>query len=398
WAEACLFFGLGLGLVIAPWVARNYTLTGKLVFDQSTSQSIIFGQRYSLTANDLPATQPGESTEQFSARMMESARRFALQHPVYTARFIAAHFLNNEVATLAVLPFYLSLDDYRDTLLLRSVFWTDIFTRLTWQEGLLLVIYLALTAVGVGVSWQRLGVAGLVPLVLNLAYSLSNAVARNSGWRYILPVDWVALFYVSVGLLGLVGWLLGRPVASVPSNPDEPLSRFPWGAAVGLAAGLLTLGAVIPLAEKVFPVRFPDQSRAELASALAERVVGDPARQVEGDLLAENSGGSNMILLHGLAFYPRYYNSGQGESGSGWPIFGVREGRRLAFILVGPEGNQQVLLALDHEPDIFPNASEILIMGCRPADQQFIQAKWVVRLGEPDQVFISPDQAVDPCP
>ncbi len=47
----------------------------------------------------------------------------------------------------------------------------------------------------------------LVPAGLVVAYSLATAVARTSGGRYFIPVDWVFLLYFAIGISQVVVWV-----------------------------------------------------------------------------------------------------------------------------------------------------------------------------------------------
>ena len=46
----------------------------------------------------------------------------------------------------------------------------------------------------------------LVPLSLGVIYGLGSAIARLSGWRYNMPVDWVGIVYYSTGLMQVCFW------------------------------------------------------------------------------------------------------------------------------------------------------------------------------------------------
>ena len=43
-----------------------------------------------------------------------------------------------------------------------------------------------------------------MPLLIHFTYSLSVVTARISGWRFIMPVDWIPQMYYSIGLIQLV--------------------------------------------------------------------------------------------------------------------------------------------------------------------------------------------------
>ena len=51
------------------------------------------------------------------------------------------------------------------------------------------------------------GWIGLLPLAVNLGYTLANGISRFSSWRYNLPVDWVIYFYFAIGAMEILGGL-----------------------------------------------------------------------------------------------------------------------------------------------------------------------------------------------
>ena len=64
-----------------------------------------------------------------------------------------------------------------------------------------------------------------------------NALVRNSGGRYILPIDWVGIFYYSIGLGQLTLWVVAyfreselppRVVGKITSQ--IMIMRQPYGA------------------------------------------------------------------------------------------------------------------------------------------------------------------------
>ncbi|MBE9524052.1 MAG: hypothetical protein IMY76_03065, partial [Chloroflexi bacterium] len=64
--------------------------------------------------------------------------------------------------------------------------------------------------------------------------------------------------------------------------------------------------------------------------------------------------------------YPRYYLPDQGELGSGHPAYSPRDFSRLGFYLLGPQ-SAYVIVPLENSPVFFPNAADVLVIGC-PTD------------------------------
>lgn len=408
--EAGALVALGAAVALTPWMSRNAANGNGFSIDQPGNQVIIFAQRYSFEIQRWPPREADESEAAYSDRMLGLAREFAAQHPGYVAQFIGAHFLNNMIDIAAVLPVRAGFDDYRDNWTVNSLFWKEMLPALGVGGSALLLINLALIALGMGALWARWRWLGLLPLVVALAYSLSNAVARNSGWRYILPVDWAGYLYFVAGALTLFIWIAGafgalalrQSSAEGLSSADEPLTiprfdgAFPWRRAAGLLLLFLLAGASIPLAERAFPVRYPAAERAQLAGRiLASRAVRESGADL--DALQTFLASDQAVVLYGRALYPRFYYSGQGELGNGWPAYAIRDGSRLSFLMVKGDGMDQVLLRLEEPPKRFPNASDVLVVGCADSEG-YVQALAALLPGKTDRVYFRDIHGPFQCP
>ncbi len=399
--EAGLLALLGLALALGPWVARNAMNGNGFSIDQAGNQVVIFAQRYSDQVQRWPPRAEGESEAAYSRRLMALAREFAIQHPGYVAGFIGAHFLNNLADAAAVLPVQISFDDARDNWTLDSLFWKGMLPALPEESVRLLFLNVTLIALGIGACRARWGAAGLLPLAVLVGYSLSNAIARNSGWRYILPVDWVGYFYAVTGMLALLAWvlaLLGRTGVEPGRQPVESSAagRFPWRRALLVGLAFLLAGSMVPLAEYLFPRRYPVMEKA----ALAEMLLASPGVRNSGVDLEALRGflqSDGTVLLRGQALYPRFYHSGQGELGNGWPGYAMREGSRLSFLLLQPAGPRQAILWLDKAPKAFPNAAETLVAGCA-SPEGYVQVLLAVLPGSKERVYWHGMQGPYSCP
>jgi hypothetical protein len=74
------------------------------------------------------------------------------------------------------------------------------------------------------------------------------------------------------------------------------------------------------------------------------------------------------VAFAGRALYPRYFEPGAGNPGvSKANLLSPKPYPRLGFYLVGMENNN-LALPVDGEPSSFPNASDVLVVGCSPRD------------------------------
>jgi hypothetical protein len=382
WLGNGLLFAVGVILSVAPWLMRNYHFTGQWVFD-SPAQTSWVTERYNLDYM-------GEGEE---ASQITSPMQVIIQNPGNVARFVTAHFINNALGTVLMLPTYFRLDDLQHILLTSTPFWMDWGSGILLADHYLLVVNLILISIGIGLSWKRWRIAGLVPLIVYAAYDLSNAVARNSGWRYMLPVDWVGYFYYCLGWLQFVLWLgmlIGIRLNLFATQIDEYSSadlqarvKCPWQRLVAWGAFFVFAGALLPLSEVIFPKKYPEMSKDQVLSLTVETgSLSEDQKEISSlkNLLKDE----RSIALVGEAFYPRFYYSGQGQPASYSSAYGYRQYNRLGFVHVGWRYSE-VLLPLAEPPAYFPDANEVIVIGCREKD--YISAYLVIVKGKKEVVY-----------
>ena len=420
WLKSMLLITAGLILMLTPWVWRNYQITGTIFLDSPQYRTDLFAKRYRAdpigfrlpTSVPTPAddseaaippqitpnivAQPGETTAEYTQRMAEDVAEYTRQNFGAVAHFVINHFFNSQIQTVLYLPAtnrmadsatgYLghkSADQFWDeccspeNYIRRLPFWHQWDGNLPRQSIVPLAINLLLIAAGICTAWQRQKIIGLLPLFASTGYILINAVVRNSGGRYILPVDWVGIFYYSIGLAQISIWVLEyfkrgnlpRVVAEIEpagaSRSGTGSSPAVVGSILGIAACIFTLGCVLPVTEKAIPARYTASSlEARLTTLLQPENTNLAADEIETLKLFFQEGG---IAIQGRALYPRYHIAEQGESGSTWPSFYPRPYPRISWYLVGPQ-NKGVILPFTEAPGDFPHGVDVLLFGCPGPD------------------------------
>ena len=78
-------------------------------------------------------------------------------------------------------------------------------------------------------SWKEWKWGGLTPFLIFLVYCLSLGFARNSGSRYLVPIDWVIYFYYILGLIYIINFffngLLNEKNIKTNLELDMPIER-----------------------------------------------------------------------------------------------------------------------------------------------------------------------------
>jgi hypothetical protein len=314
------------------------------------------------------------------------------------------HWLHNEWLTVLSLPNTLALQDLSHTL--QAPYWQDVRSwdgKLGLEQTLLTWFNLGLLALGVGEAWRRWHWAGVLPLTMQVGYFAANGLARNSGARYLVPVDWVTLIYYGLGLVMLLGWLAAHwRIESDSVVTDGPVV-FAKGRLI-FAAALMLICASLPLWDDLVPDRY--------ASSVDRQALWQKLQQ-NGLLIAAglntDEGRSyffdEALVLEGRALYPRFYYHDQGEpvsKSSGTSPLGMfypRPYPRLTWILLSNDFYRFVLLPMSVPPsDELPDASDVIVLAC-PGEKWFaVDAQAVFVLGPTPQVLLRSPQAALHCP
>jgi hypothetical protein len=356
-----------LMLVAAPWLWRNWRLTGSVIFDSPESQMINF-VRYSLLNGDTPQALPlpGETNPEYVERLQQIARDAITSNPLGAAKGVLSAFLNHGVDNLLLFPLQNDVKNLGDFFVPADAFWEGWEGEPTSSQLVLILFYLFLLGLGIATAWQRNGWIGLLPLALNLAYNLWTSLALLAGQRFLVSMDWSVYLYYMLGLFALLNVFLfalerGRFVISEwhEINPPQPFRvPAPKSWRQYLAAGILFLGVGVslPLAEKVFPQRYPEVSHAQLMQS----VISSPAlsgAQVSADCVEKMTSG----IQRGRALYPRYYEAGGGEWFTDSFGYKVEDEGRLVFTLLSDKV-PRIVFPLDEPPSFFPHTADVTLI------------------------------------
>lgn len=386
-AQVGLFLAAA-ALAILPWLVHNYRITGGVSLDAPFQLRIIASQyRYTGNLDIANVDLEGKS-------ILAVLSAFAARDPGFVLGFIANHALATQVGAMLALPLF---HDYRGLLADVYPYWANWAGWLSLPNMILTVGYLVLIAIGLASAWDRHRWAGLMPLSFSFGYSLANGVARFSGWRYDLPADWIAYFYLSIGvaelLLVVVGLLGGR--RDLLQSARHPAASSPegWRPLIAILAFFVLAGAMPWLAELASAPRYADTTEVELAEQLevdpAVRALGIDRATIRGAL--ESPG---TVLQVGRVLYPRFFSRGTGlASAHPWPAYAPREFPRLGFLLLN-ETRHDVLLPVRKVPLDLPHGADAILLGCQAAD--YIEARIV--LIPSAQVAVKGAPVSEPCP
>lgn len=388
WAVTSLLFAGAFLLALSPWLVRSYQITGKIapeIFD--SFQVVVVDQR--LSSIDAPeqiqpntetmeaassaavALTQSPATEEHPAKAEIMDRQPALRiSPVFDT--IANHTLHNLSALIFVLPHQVSWDSLSASYQAENSLWRYPWDgKLTLAQTLMLLLNGVVLSAGLAILWKKFRWQGMTVLYLTVVYAAALGIARTSGGRYLVPMNWSVIYLYTIGL----GALLRGETAEQLAAKTSPESTFEnikpiravWLPLITLAFAGVYLSMIIiekvsipaivtkskeQLLQQLTPFTEPDETISELTAAVQKEKVQ---------------------IYSGKALYSRFYYFNQGESGSD-KAFVSQPYSRWVFRLMQPNGFADVVLPANQIPETMPNASDVVVVGCLNEENGLIDA------------------------
>ncbi len=376
WLFNALVFSIGVSLSIFPWLGRNWQLTGSPTLEDPTQVKVLASLYTSADLNYAGQSFANSSVGEAVKVIID----VSLHRSGDVAGFITNHFMANEIDTLLVLPLVEKFDGLLAPI---NTYWLNWNGSLANYNVLLLFGYLILIAVGLAAAWKRLRWVGWFPLVFTVFYALSDGVGRISGWRYILPVDWVGYFYFGIGVVEILGGMVvmigGNPqrvlstTTQIPSRTSEPSfqpalpnSTLSIALKVGAASAFFLLIGSLPwVLEHTIPLVFRESDPItviqKMAASPAVKSAGLTASQIQ--TFTDQAG---AVIRTGQLLYPRLFWADEGlRSANPWAAYAPRDYPRFGFILLYRQGVAQVVLPVKAElSELLPPDSDVILLGC----------------------------------
>jgi hypothetical protein len=421
WLAASGLFFLVLLVAIAPWEWRNIRVRGTPFYFLITLEHTVWENRYlpALPTAVVPTGQPSGSNlpGAQSTPDVRSSTPNTTNHPVsgggslsrYGAVFffVANNFSHNLIASALTLPTSLlenDLDHVVNGQGSASLWATGWNGRLSLEAVVLLLFELLLIALGVGYCWSRWKIAGLAPLLLNLAYMLALGLARTSGGRYIVPSDWVTYFYFGLGLVQVCRWVAslrgpvgaGRRLNSEVQPADETgRGQGRWRG--GLAAMLVVflVGLSLPLSSTFFSNPFLVETKSGVLQILAEDGLLDKLGYATQNIESFTSNPGSFIA-YGRAFFPRYLDYKTDAYAKEIYNDLPKTTPHLVFEMIVPTAWNTIDLPMVSSPAYFPNAADVIVLGCKSA--HYVDGLAVVILGQNPVIYLPSPKKLLSCP
>jgi len=373
---------LGFGLAVAPWLSRSYRITGQFVFDHPESQTRVMAQRFypDVEMTDFDR-KPEETTGVYNQRLSAAIRDQILTNPADVIHFMVSHWLNSEIANLQIFTIRYSITNISELAKPQHAFWEEWNGSATPMQTGIMLLNLSLLAAGMVFLTRRNSWVGLLPLVFNFAYHFSNAAARNSGWRYLLPADWIFLVYFAAGIYAIVNLgIQSRKTASAkPVSAGKSVNVFILAAS---AVGIFCNGFLPLLAETSFPKVYPKTTIQNTRQVFINSAVNLSSEDQHGlDKLLDDP---DVVVMNGRMLYPRYYGEKEGEEKTGKTGYTPLPYSRYVFLVAGDPEGTVIFPQLNPELPL-RNAQDVFLIGCM--NGLAVKARMVVLPDQKSAVF-----------
>jgi hypothetical protein len=404
WLVASALLGFAVIAITLPWELRNVSRGAPLYGPIVTKIEHVIRTRYPLPA-DGPETQ-NRNGSPFTIQQIRPLSFLIEDQPLQDSQacqtiacFAPIHFIHNINTSILLLPTSPVMDDLWHTVKRTHPYWrpdwNGIFTPSSLFFFALNVFFISL---GISMAWKHQRLPGLVPLTVFAIYNISNAFARTSGGRYIVPADWIITLYFIAGVLFVITEAaryahvkLGSVIGPVPEEHSQRQRQAaPAVTAVLLLLLLFGLGSLVPLSEKLYAPRYADFDFTGAMQKYETDITETGLTNVQIETFLREP---NAEWLVGRALYPRFYKAGQGEIA--FPPYKVMEFSRTGFMLAGPKGSDAIVLP-GSVPAHFPHAEDVLVIGCR--EQEHMDALVVILLDGSNAVYTRSPLSPRACP
>ena len=402
WLGSSVMLGMGLLLILTPWMWRNAAVQRGPLLDHPVKMLIDYMNR---------SDEVQETLTQQEAVALEGAIRAGREETSFLQQF-GSYFLNSQAQAVLIFPdIYRGIDSlvgfaahrdiarFLDTCCSRANYinrlpfweWHIWAGEIPGQAVIPILLTLFLLSTGFVKLWKKNGMVSLAPAALAVIHYSASSVAQVTGGRYMQMVDWIWIIYYGAGIATILLWVTGRwlekgselVIGAWMENaaPAKAAARPSWRLYARTGLLILMLGACLPLAERLVPEKYPPAVLASWLDGLrASERLHTEAPEISRRLA--NPSRAGLQLIFGRALYPRFHKEYGGEPGISVTPFTVKDFSRLSFFVVGPH-NAGVLVPLDTIHDIpFPELSDVLVLGCPDDGYERGLVVYLVQTGE----------------
>jgi hypothetical protein len=386
---------LASSLVLTPVLLRNHSITGVYWLDNPSSSAplsrILTEGLESFEDEELLTT--GDEVVNQNIRIYKD---LLFNNFGFFVKFILDHFARNLLSSFLIMPVRLGNNiQFLDFLKFSSYFWGEVYSTSNLKNIAVILLNLLLICIGFSKAYSSNPKGSLLLVGFFLYYNLTSSIARLSGWRFILPVDWIVYVFFAIGIVEtlLVGFrkiasfdfLITNPwISEYPEISTKDKKGISWYTSFALI--FLFSGGFIPIREHLIPRLLPEYSREEVCGRIDEALKDHDLIEISEDFLPFCLS-ENVRALKGYGISPRFFKSGEGYYDRDYdPWFGRQDYDRLVFRLIGTQ-KAKVYIKTIMDDVHFPNGEIVYAVG---RDKNKFEAQFVlVDSAEPTLIISS---------
>jgi len=267
---------------------------------------------------------------------------------------VIGHFLNNQVKSLFVLPFQLYPANLN--IILDQEYWQE---PVRWtgnmpiEQVFAFIANLLFISIGIATAWKQFKWAGLVPLVIQLSYFLSNALVRTSGSRYLIAVDWVVYFYFLFGIWTIMKqtkFLIGKVDVPARTQVEKPENQLPFLLSLLFC---LIVGFSLPIINISFPESYSNAGKSEVFEQLPVDKIAKELN-INKTVIEDFYNNPNSVFLSGREIYPTPKEMDNNSMQ-----------RVINFTLLTPDQYEINLPYRFEITEVLPAGEDMLVIGCK---------------------------------
>ena len=425
------------GLIIIPWMSRNYVRNGifsldkgsyvqKRILEYAGSLSTIFNNDNQEIPEVDPVLDPvitdpnlipyipdmNDVPNHFISNIWHSVLYLPSSHqPLFTFSNITPGLFENYQVRGGIFSKEYA-ENYVRSLPYYWYYWDG---RIENRSILSISFLLLFISIGAWRVWKKDSIIVLILPFAFLSHMLLWSFAGLSGGRFTKPSDWVSLVFYGIGLAEVtfffMRYFLGSMHASLvmfkPEVVKEKLYNNwkPAWIVLSLSGFFIILGLAPVLSEIILPEKFTKET---MESSLAK--ISKMDQDNNASLLScyiDEINGSSSPILYGKALYPRYFAADETlEDDRSWTL-PDSDNPRLDHYLLG-EQNIWVSLPLNGPQTPFSHYSDVIVLGevvrnlesdNKTGDKPYFEAKaiYIINLSDPGGLITKVSKAGPDC-
>ena len=393
---SCLFL-VCLSSTILPVLIRNNSISGEFWFD---SPGYLSSLRENYVFSGLDSTNPDDinldsTTPENQLSGLLSSLQFILKSDY--AYDVVDNISRNIISTFLVFPIrYDGKQTLQELSSIEDNFWAEAYSYDEPSNLFIAIITLLFLVFGLSSLVKNNRKIGYSCIAFYVLINISSSLFRFSGWRFIMPVDWLIYMIFLLGFISISNYLHLIPQNNLKevkdiSKMEKPSIDLNYQKNLTFILLFLLLGSIIPLRE-LFPVNYRTREKSEICENLDELISNDKNRTLKEKAIIFCQDESS-VAVEGNVIYPRFFHKGWGFYDRPNDIFYAKQDfSRLVFRVLS-KNIRKMYIPIDElkKDEFLPNGAHAIILAKK---DELPKAQFLI-LTDMENKFIYADDFVD---